>query len=106
MTTGDAMDATVGARHDPALALPPDENHTRSQHDHATEVVPVYEGKPMHNAPIYHEDGLDDGAPTDEELHTLRRVSEKIPWSVYTIAFVELVERFSYYGTAVVCKYP
>ncbi|KAH8590995.1 hypothetical protein B0O99DRAFT_633429 [Bisporella sp. PMI_857] len=42
--------------------------------------------------------------PTDDELHTLRRVSDKIPWRVYTIAFVELCERFSYYGTTVVCK--
>ena len=42
--------------------------------------------------------------PTEEELHTLRRVSDKIPWQVYTIAFVELCERFSFYGTTVVCK--
>ncbi|KAK1767508.1 POT family-domain-containing protein [Phialemonium atrogriseum] len=39
--------------------------------------------------------------PTEEELHTLRRVSGKIKWNVYTIAFVELCERFSYYGSAV-----
>lgn len=42
-------------------------------------------------------------APTDEELHTLRRVSGPIPWTAYTIAFVELCERFSYYGTTAVC---
>ncbi|KAH8805959.1 Ptr2 peptide transporter, partial [Xylogone sp. PMI_703] len=40
--------------------------------------------------------------PTEEEFRTLRRVAEKIPLSVYTIAFVELAERFSYYGTTVV----
>lgn len=39
--------------------------------------------------------------PTEEELHTLRRVSGKIMWSMWTIAFVELCERFSYYGSAV-----
>jgi POT family proton-dependent oligopeptide transporter len=39
--------------------------------------------------------------PTEEELQTLRRVSGKIKWSMYTIAFVELCERFSYYGSAV-----
>lgn len=39
--------------------------------------------------------------PTEEELHTLRRVSGKIKWNIYTIAFVELCERFSYYGSAV-----
>lgn len=43
-----------------------------------------------------------DDTPTDEELKTLRRVSGKIPWTAWTIAFVELCERFSYYGTTVV----
>lgn len=45
--------------------------------------------------------------PTEEELHgpnKLRRVGARIPLSVYTVAFVELCERFSYYGTQVVCK--
>lgn len=55
-----------------------------------------------------HEDTQDEllpeEVPTDEELHTLRRVADKIPWKVYTIAFVELCERFSYYGTTIVCK--
>ena len=40
--------------------------------------------------------------PTTEERRTLRRVYGKIPWTAYTIAFVELCERFSYYGTTVV----
>jgi POT family proton-dependent oligopeptide transporter len=52
------------------------------------------------------DDGLgwttDGNAPTEEELHTLRRIPDKIPWSIYTIAFVELCERFSYYGTTAV----
>ncbi|TDZ16305.1 putative peptide transporter ptr2 [Colletotrichum orbiculare MAFF 240422] len=39
--------------------------------------------------------------PTEEELHTLRRVSGPIRWSMYTIAFAELCERFSYYGSSV-----
>ena len=42
---------------------------------------------------------------TEEDLINLRRVSGKIPWPAYTIAFVELCERFSYYGTTVVCKF-
>ena len=42
--------------------------------------------------------------PTDEELHSLHRVSGTIPWSAYTIAFVELCERFGWYGTTVVCE--
>lgn len=43
--------------------------------------------------------------PTPEELsgpNALRRVAAPIPWSVYTVAFVELCERFSYYGTQIV----
>ncbi|KAK2606024.1 hypothetical protein QQS21_003542 [Conoideocrella luteorostrata] len=42
-----------------------------------------------------------EGKPTDEEMRTLRRVSGKIMWAMWTIAFVELCERFSYYGSAV-----
>lgn len=53
-----------------------------------------------------HDDGHDseshyDGKPTPEELRTLPRVSGKIKWAMWTIAFVELCERFSYYGSAV-----
>lgn len=48
----------------------------------------------------------DSDTPTEEELHKLHRVSGAIPWVAYTIAFVELCERFSYYGTTVVCRLP
>lgn len=53
--------------------------------------------------------GAGDEDPTTDELHgynALRRVSAPIPWVVYTVAFVELCERFSYYGTQVLCKIP
>ena len=49
-------------------------------------------------------DSINGEFPTEDELHHLRRVPDNIPWRVYTIAFVELCERFSYYGTTVVCK--
>ncbi|KFA61279.1 hypothetical protein S40285_05514 [Stachybotrys chlorohalonatus IBT 40285] len=42
--------------------------------------------------------------PTTEELTTLRRVAGPIPLKVFTIAIIELCERFSYYGSTVVCK--
>lgn len=47
---------------------------------------------------------LDDGEgfPTEEDLRSLRRVPAGIPWKIYTIAFVELCERMSYYGTTAV----
>ncbi|OBZ66420.1 putative peptide transporter ptr2 [Grifola frondosa] len=40
--------------------------------------------------------------PTDEERDILRRVSDSVPWNAYMIAFIELAERFSYYGATVV----
>lgn len=49
----------------------------------------------------------DDGSlriPTEEELATLRRTPDKIPWICFTVAFVELCERFAYYGTTAICK--
>jgi POT family proton-dependent oligopeptide transporter len=52
--------------------------------------------------------GIGDEDPTADELHgpnALRRVSAPIPWAVYTVAFVELCERFSYYGTQVLCMF-
>lgn len=41
---------------------------------------------------------------TEADLKNLERISGPIPWQAYTIAFVEFCERFSYYGTTVVCK--
>lgn len=32
-------------------------------------------------------------------MHTLRRVPDRVPFASYLVAFVELGERFSYYGT-------
>ncbi|KAJ7582545.1 POT family-domain-containing protein [Mycena floridula] len=49
-------------------------------------------------------DDIHDGLefPTEEELRTLRRVKDAIPWNAYLIALVELAERFSFYGSSVV----
>ncbi|OAQ85528.1 oligopeptide transporter [Purpureocillium lilacinum] len=43
--------------------------------------------------------GMLEPFPTPEELATLRRVPNKIPIKLFTIGFVELCERFSFYGT-------
>lgn len=53
---------------------------------------------------LHHTDGPSpDGAhPTEEERIQLRRVPDSIPWAAYLIAFIELAERFSYYGSTVV----
>jgi len=55
----------------------------------------------LNAAPVEFEADLVGETPTEEELRTLRRVSGKIPWQIFTIAFVELCERFGYYGCQV-----
>ncbi|KAF3770757.1 hypothetical protein M406DRAFT_77536 [Cryphonectria parasitica EP155] len=40
----------------------------------------------------------DGDEPTDEERRTLRKVSDKLPWSAFLVCVVELCERFTYYG--------
>lgn len=55
-------------------------------------------------APVEFEEDLVGEEPTEEDLATLPRVSGKIPWTAFTIAFVELCERFGYYGCQVLCK--
>jgi hypothetical protein len=71
-------------------------------------VIKLADEKRPRNASVHiAEEFIDLPRPTEAELHgpgALLRVSAPIPWSVYTVAFVELVERFSYYGTQVVCK--
>lgn len=36
--------------------------------------------------------------PTEEEVATLRKVADRLPWSAFIVALVELCERFTYYG--------
>jgi len=88
----------IGAKHDPALAAGPDMMHELGPEAHAVELPPVYDGKATMQAEYLASPDF----PTFEELKTLRRVSDKVPIRVYAIAFVELCERFSYYGTTVV----
>ncbi|OLL22606.1 putative peptide transporter ptr2 [Neolecta irregularis DAH-3] len=48
----------------------------------------------------HYQDNLFD--PTDEELRTLRRVSDKIPFRAFLVIIIELCERFTYYGLTAV----
>jgi hypothetical protein len=41
---------------------------------------------------------VEDDGISDEDLRTLRRVSDKIPISAWLVVVVELCERFTYYG--------
>ena len=115
MTTGDAMDNVVGARHDPALALPPDEKHELGPGVHNIEPAPALgrHGTGFRIKGINYLEEDEDGHigqegdewPTEEDIRTLRKVPDSIPWAAYTIAFVELCERFSYYGTSNICMF-
>lgn len=40
----------------------------------------------------------------EDGLRRLRRVSGAIPWTIYSIAIIEMFERFSFNGTFIVCK--
>jgi hypothetical protein len=42
--------------------------------------------------------GYDEDEPTTEDLSSLRRVADALPWSAYLVALVEMCERFTYYG--------
>ncbi|KUJ06681.1 Ptr2 peptide transporter [Mollisia scopiformis] len=103
---GNIDDAAAGAKLDPSLALAPDFKHEGPAANHEKELPLVVEGMPTESRLQYQNDESDEEIqgeyPTEEELHTLRRVADHIPWKVYTLAFVELCERFSYYGTTVV----
>ncbi|KAF8805077.1 peptide transporter PTR2A [Phlegmacium glaucopus] len=71
-------------------------------HDHDEKVLEHENEKSISSD---HElDGIHDSLtfPTEEERATLRRVPDSIPWNAYLIAFVELAERFSFYGSSVV----
>ena len=44
--------------------------------------------------------------PEAEDLRTLRRVPGEINFNAFTVAFIELCERFTYYGTGQLRKGP
>ncbi|KAH7395394.1 POT family-domain-containing protein [Phaeosphaeria sp. MPI-PUGE-AT-0046c] len=103
MTSATAQNAVdMAMSHEPKVATPLFEvsekqalsgkNHVaRSDTTASQQVAP----------PIEFEADLEGEEPTEEDLLTLRRVSGKIPWTAFTIAFVELCERFGYYGCQV-----
>jgi POT family proton-dependent oligopeptide transporter len=77
-------------------------------HDVAiSEKHPEIEPAPVKSVSSAHDedDALQKIYPNEEDLRSLRRVAGKIPWTTFTVAFVELCERFSYYGTTAVCTF-
>lgn len=95
MTANAASNAVDMAMHnEPKVATPlyeVEEKHALSRSDTTN----------SHHVIAEFEADLEGEEPTLEELKTLRRVSGKIPWTAFTIAFVELCERFGYYGCQV-----
>ena len=91
---GDAKDTYAADKVDPALVDGSKDEHNVHVDDH--ELPPKYNGEAVPHSEYFDHDLP---IPTEEDLATLRRVSEKIPFKAYTIAFVELVERLSFYGT-------
>ena len=75
--------------------------------DHTDKAVaespPPFEkrGASLEKHTLHTPEGLVD-FPSDEDLVTLRRVADHIPLKIFTIAFIELCERFSYYGAIIV----
>jgi POT family proton-dependent oligopeptide transporter len=110
MTSSTAQNAAdMAMSHEPKVATPMyevTEKHALSE-KHA---VAESSTDSHHVTPVVEfEADLEGEEPTAEELVTLRRVSGKIPWTAFTIAFVELCERFGYYGCQVLCtscQYP
>ncbi|EJD43873.1 proton-dependent oligopeptide transport family protein [Auricularia subglabra TFB-10046 SS5] len=90
-----AADTDVFAAAAEAKIDPVDEHALKEKHGHLTETSDYHES--IH-------DGIHDGLvlATEEDIATLRRTPDRIPWNSYLIALVELAERFSYYGSAVV----
>jgi proton-dependent oligopeptide transporter, POT family len=97
MSTLNAIDQAEAAKANiPAIDFAPKKSTSSEKHEVDESVIKEEEREPLGpNGEIY---------PTESERATLRHVTGKVPWTAYTIGFVELCERFSYYGTTAVCK--
>jgi len=105
MASGGAylLDLTeVNKFHEPELAIPSTGKDIPSMENEAAIDTTSSSDNEKRNSIALHGTTFDDSEISDEDLHTLRRVAGKIPWTTYTIAFVEFCERFSYYGTTTV----
>ncbi|KAL8639235.1 MAG: hypothetical protein Q9228_003714, partial [Teloschistes exilis] len=88
--------AEVSKANAPAAPSPIDEKDEK----HLTIVDDSFQSASARKESVVDADGKE--YPTLEEIGSLRRVCGSVPWAAYTIAFVELCERFSYYGTTIV----
>lgn len=105
MPADDAVQVALGV--DPARVDASGDPERKHPEAHAVAPPPFLpsEGKATLQDSYLSDDSRDD-LPTEEELRTLPRVSAGINWKIYTIAFVELVERMSWYGvTALISNF-
>ncbi|KAJ5160750.1 peptide transporter ptr2 [Penicillium canariense] len=70
--------------------------------DLTIEPVPPGEINPTAHGADGEDEALQKVYPNEDDLRNLRRIAGHVPWTTYTVAFVELCERFSYYGTTAV----
>lgn len=98
MNASDQVDVAEAAK---SKALSHDVTSSE-KHDQELTIEPA----PVRSASIHdaEDESLQKIYPTEEEMKTLRRVAGKLPWLTFTVALVELCERFSYYGTTAVCR--
>ncbi|GKT42855.1 putative peptide transporter ptr2 [Colletotrichum spaethianum] len=94
---GGLQDEVLAKAHVPSATLQGTEKETRGSFDVTAAAAPSVDNNGYDSKS---DDDYED-KPTEEELNTLRRVSGPIHWGIYTIAFAELCERFSYYGSSV-----
>lgn len=89
-----AQDAQIDEKTDHKLSLTPSIEEVPPASKEAGVSSAAYEDDHSH---------LQRQFPSDADFKHLRRIAGDIPWTAYTVAFVELCERFSYYGTTAVC---
>jgi POT family proton-dependent oligopeptide transporter len=88
-----AQDAQIDEKTDHKLSLTPSIEEVPPASKEAGVSSAAYEDDHSH---------LQRQFPSDDDFKHLRRIAGDIPWTAYTVAFVELCERFSYYGTTAV----
>lgn len=60
-----------------------------------SDIVPAPTAQP--STSLGHEtEDVEKPYPTDDDFQNLRRVAGSLPWTTFTVALVELCERFSY----------
>lgn len=112
--SGDKTDNVVGVTQVAPVIDEHDDKHQLEVQEHivATPTNVVADKKATQTSHFYSQGDEDEDGhigqegdewPTEEDLHTLRRVPDTISLSAYSVAIIELCERFSYYGTQVLC---